>query len=359
MIHLCEPKLSEADEKALLDCIKRSWVATRGPASSEFAEKINAFSSHDFTNVCNSGTTALELSLRALELEPGSYVAVPTSTYIATVSAIILAGYRPYFYTVDESLQPRISCLEKVFSDDSVKALVLVSLYGYPIDEEAICQIARKNKLAVVFDTAEALGTKHQSRFLGSYADFSCFSFNGNKIITSGAGGAINCSDKNLKMKVESLLDHGKDQSGEYSDYGGNFMMSDLQASLGLSQIKRLELNLLRKKEIFDRYRSELSNKDFDFIDVICNGTCNFWLSAIKVLDADLKTLIEAELTKENIKFGRFFSPINKYSYYESFPITDPQRNPLEDSLLLLPSSVGLSKEEQSKVIRIMQGVSS
>ena len=280
-IPLSVPNMEGNEKKYVLDAIEQTWVSTGGAYITEFEHRLSNFIKTENVAACQSGTSALHLSLLECGVERGDAVIVPTLTFIAAVNPVSYLFAEPIFMDCDDSLCMDVDKLksfcetECAFIDDKlifqgkhVKAIVIVHILGNMADMEGIMDVAKKYNLRVVEDATEALGTYYISgRYAGKYAgtigDFGAFSFNGNKIITTGGGGAVTSESFKCVEHMRYLSTQAKDDPQYYihDEIGYNYRMTNLQAALGVAQMEKLPEFINRKqknyqlyKELFDRF---------------------------------------------------------------------------------------------------------
>jgi aminotransferase in exopolysaccharide biosynthesis len=276
-IPLSVPSLVGNERKYLKDCIDTGWVASGGPYVKLFEERLRRYTGSRHAAACVNGTAGLQVALRLCGVEPGTEVIVPTVTFIAPVNAVRYLGAEPVFMDCDEYLNLdagklddfcRKECvstragLRNRASGRLVKAVVPVHVFGSPCEMEAVLSTARRHGLKVVEDATESLGSFHRAgrlkgRHTGTTGDFGVFSFNGNKIITTGGGGMLVTDDARLARRAAYLTTQAKDDPVRYvhHEVGYNFRLSNLQAAVGVAQLERLPGFLESKSRNYALYR--------------------------------------------------------------------------------------------------------
>ena len=215
----------------------------------------------------SNGTVALHLALVALGIGEGDEVIVPDLTYAATINTVLHANATPVIVDVEESSW----CIDPIQIEKAItrrtKAIIPVHLYGQACDMEAIMKIAKKYKLRVIEDCAEAHGAMFNEKKVGSFGDVGCFSFFGNKVITTGEGGMCVTNDTNLNERMRILRDHGMSKTKRYwhEVIGYNYRMTNLQAAIGLAQLERIEKIHNNRREYENNYKDSLPNHTFTF----------------------------------------------------------------------------------------------
>ena len=245
----------------VMECIESSWISSQGRFVAEFERVMAEFCGTTFAVATANGTAALHLALIALGIGPGDEVIVPDLTFAATANAVLHAGARPVLVDVEATswcLDP--SCAEAAITDRT-KALIPVHLYGQPASLEPLRQMAARHGLAVVEDAAEAIGATLNGRRVGGFGDIGCFSFFGNKIVTTGEGGLCVTRDPVLADRMRKLRDHGMSTTRKYwhDEVGYNYRMTNLQAAVGVAQMERIDEMLTTRERIRSTYAVLLS----------------------------------------------------------------------------------------------------
>jgi perosamine synthetase len=261
-IPISEPWLSAKEQSLVSECARTGWVSSQGRFVTEFENAFAKYCGVKYGVATSSGTTALHLSLACLNIRPGDEVIVPTLTFIATANPVSYCGAKPVF--VDSSsdtwnLDP--DALKKAITRNT-RAIIPVHLYGHPAQMDEILTIADRHGLYVIEDACEAHGAEYKHRKVGSLGDIACFSFYGNKIITTGEGGMLVTNDRAVAEKAMILRDHGMSRKKKYWHpyLGFNYRMTNLQAALGVAQMDRLKKVVERKRRNARLYGSLLKN---------------------------------------------------------------------------------------------------
>ncbi len=355
MIPVAEPSLGKEEEALVLDGLRSGWVSSIGKYIDQFEKAFAKYCGVKYAITTSNGTAALHLALVALDIGPGDEVIVPSMTFVATANAVTYTGAKPVF--VDSELETWNIDPEKIKEkiNKRTKAIIPVHLYGHPAEMGQIMAIARKYNLVVVEDAAEAHGALYKQKKAGSLGDIACFSFYGNKIITTGEGGMILTNNKVYANKIKMLRDHGVSKRRRYyhPTLGFNYRMTNLQAALGLAQIRKIDSFIDRKREIAKLYEKYL----IDLVPEIvlapeAKWAKNvYWMYSILLPKKGKKNrdFLIKELKKKGVDSRPFFFPIHRlprYNIGEHYPNADF----LGMSGVNLPSSFGLL-EEQIKYI--------
>ena len=256
-IELDSPNLGELEKKYLCECVDSSFVSTIGPFVTKFEEVFAKYLEVPRAVSVQSGTSALHIALIELGITSGDEVILPALTFVASANPIRYVGATPVFVDVDPvtwNVSPEK--IEKSITKKT-KAIMPVHLYGNPCDMDSIMNIAKKHDLFVIEDATESLGATYTGKYTGTIGDIGCYSFNGNKVITTGGGGMVVAKDAQRAEHIKFLVNQARDVSkGFYhTEVGYNMRMTNLEASLGLAQMERLHTFIEKKKSFNNIYR--------------------------------------------------------------------------------------------------------
>lgn len=317
-ISLSEPIISKEDKNLVLKALDQNMISSFGPQVSEFENKISHFTGLKHVIAIINGTAALHLSMKALNIRTGDEVLSQAYSYIAVPNAIQYTGAKPVFIDNDsQSLGMSANSLEKTIIEqysktpkglinkktgNHLKAVIAVYAFGQTFDIKSIHEICKKYNLYLIEDAAEALGTFIDRQHAGSFGDIGVLSFNGNKICSSGAGGAIICNNSELADKIRDLSTTAKttNKSGiDYKQLGYNYKMPNINASLGLSQLDSIQDKLKRKLELRRKYQNFL--RELDLV-LFGNENCNNWLNSILLNSKEDKRKLVYLASESNIQ---------------------------------------------------------
>jgi len=365
MIPIAEPCLGEEELKNVIEAIKSGWISSKGKFIEEFEEKFARYCGVKYGVATSNGTVALHLALTALGIREGDEVFIPTLTFIATANTVRYTGAKPVF--VDS--HPDYWCIDPGKIEEKVtlraKAIIPVHLYGHPCDMNPIMKIAKKYNLYVIEDAAEAHGTEYKGRKVGSFGDISCFSFYGNKIITTGEGGMCLTNDKKLAEKMRILRDHGMNPKKRYwyDIIGFNYRMTNLQAAVGVAQLEKIDKFIERKREIARWYSEGLKDlEEKGFIKLHPEmpwAKSVYWMYSILIEDKFRMNREElaGKLGDNRIETRPFFHPIHVMPSYNKEEETFLVAKNLSERGINLPSSVNLKKEEIKKISSVIRKI--
>lgn len=381
-IPLSVPNFEGNERKYVDDALDQGWVSTGGAYINTLEEKLAEFLHTEKTACVQSGTAALHLSLVDAGVKPGDVVLVPPLTFIAAVNPVKYQFATPVFIDCDDSFCMDPEKLkgfceqECIFTDDAlyfkgqhVKALVVVHVFGNLADMEKIMDIAAKYKLKVIEDATEALGSKYtEGRYAGKYAgtigDYGAYSFNGNKVITTGGGGAVTARDTARVDHIKYLSTQAKDDPHYYihHEVGYNYRMTNLQAALGVAQLEELPEFLRRKKKFYEEYLALFRNFELGSIMPFREGTdSNHWFYSLNIdrtkVHQTMREII-TELEKRGIGTRAIWDLINKQIPYEGEVTYHLEKAPYyAERILNIPCSTSLTDDDVKRAADTIKDV--
>ncbi len=322
-IHLpiASPNLNGNEFKYLTDAFLSTWISSSGSYIKRFEQNFAAYSDCEFGVAVSNGTVALHLALVALGLGPGDEVIIPDLTFAATINAVLHAGATPVIVDVEQDSWCICPQAIKVAITSKTKAIIPVHLYGQPCDMGSIMHIAQQHQLKVIEDCAEAHGAQYDGKKVGSFGDIGCFSFYGNKVITTGEGGMCVTSCPKLLEKMRLYRDHGMSKEKRYwhEVVGYNYRMTNLQAAIGLAQLERID-NIHQNRSTYEeRYRSALLGKlSFQSRSLPARSKIT-WLIAALATTAEEKKRYLDQFKAVGIEARPFFYPLSDMPIYQSY----------------------------------------
>ncbi|MBQ4057558.1 MAG: LegC family aminotransferase [Lachnospiraceae bacterium] len=370
-IPLSIPNFEGNERKYVDDAIDQGWVSTGGAYITKLEKEMANFLHIDNVAACQSGTSALHLSLVEAGVKPGDVVLVPPLTFIAAVNPVKYQFATPVFIDCDDSfcmdpVKLREFCEEECVFDGNtlkydgktVKAIIVVHVFGNMVDMVSVLDIAKKYSLKVIEDATEALGTKYTEgplagKYAGTIGDFGCFSFNGNKIITTGGGGAVTANKSEVVDHIRYLSTQAKNDPHYYihNEVGYNYRMTNLQAALGVAQMEELPEFIRRKQTNYDLYCKLFDG--FELGKMICfrEGTSsNKWFYSLEInRDKEKATMREiiTALEKRGVQTRAIWGLINEQVPYQGEVAYKMERAPYYATRILnFPSSTQITKEE-------------
>jgi len=358
-----EPSLTGNELAYVVECIKTNWISSQGSYVRRFERAFAEYLGIDYALTTSSGTTALHLALTALGIGPGDEVIVPDLTFAASASVVRHCGATPVLIDVHPdywNLDPGL--IEKAITPKT-KAIMPVHLYGHPCDMGHILDVARKYRLYVVEDCAEALGAKYKSKYVGTFGDVGCFSFFSNKIITTGEGGMVVTQDKALNEKMMLYRDHGMRKNKRYwhEVAGFNYRMTNIQAAIGLAQMEQIESFLQKKFEIAENYASGLKTLPGISLPPEMDWARNvFWLYSV-LIDESVTGIsrdkLMLELQKEGIETRPFFYPLHQQPPFKQKSGNFAVSKSLSARGVSLPSSPRITADEIVRITGVIKKI--
>jgi perosamine synthetase len=374
-IPLSVPEIHGNEWSYVKECLDTGWVSSVGSFVERFEAEMARATATRFAVATVNGTAALHVALLVAGVKPDDEVLVSTLTFIAPANAVRYVGAWPVFVDADPTtgqMDPALMgeflkrrCASRggeAFDRETgrrVKAIIPVHILGHPVDMDPVLELARRYGLAVIEDATESLGAMYRDRRVGQLGDSACFSFNGNKIITTGGGGMIVTDDEALAKKARYLTTQAKDDAVEFIHYevGYNYRLTNVLAAIGVAQLERLPEYIERKRRIAARYTESL--KDVPGVSLFGEAPwarATFWMSVVRIdpeaFGADSRALLRA-LEARRIQTRPLWQPIHlSRAHAGSIRVGGAVAESLNRECLTLPCSVGLSLEEQEEVIR-------
>lgn len=349
-IPVAEPELGEEELANVVQAVKSGWVSSQGKFVRTFEEGFARYAGAKHGIATSNGTVALHLALTALGIGAGDEVLVPSLTFIATANAVVYTGARPVF--IDS--HPDYWCMDPDKLEEKItsrtRGIIPVHLYGHPCDIDPIMDVARRHDLWVVEDAAEAHGAAYKGRKVGSFGVIACFSFYGNKIITTGEGGMCLTSDDGLYRKMLILRDHGATPGRRYwhDRIGFNYRMTNVQAAIGVAQLAKLERFVERKRKLAQEYGSLLEGLPGIQLPIEMPWAKSvYWMYSL-LLDNGFALSAEQlpeRLAAEGIETSPLFTPVHLLPPYRD-GTSLRQAEQLWRRGVSLPSSVCLTREQ-------------
>ncbi|WP_026506340.1 LegC family aminotransferase [Butyrivibrio sp. MC2013] len=381
-IPLSIPNFEGNEKKYVNDALDSTFVSTVGSYVNKFEKALAQYLLVPNVAVCQSGTSALHLALIEAGIGQGDVVLVPPLTFIAAVNPVKYQSAIPVFIDCDDSfcidpIKLRSFCEEECHWDGNqlsyqgkaVKAMIVVHVFGNMADMNAIMEIAHTYNLKVIEDATEALGTQYtegeyKGKFAGTIGDFGCYSFNGNKIITTGGGGAITSNDPQKVDHIRFLSTQAKTDPVFYvhDEVGYNYRMTNLQAALGVAQLEELPEFVLRKQHNYDMYKQYLQDCEYASLKEFRPGTSsNKWFYSIEinrnVIKAPMKEIIQ-RIREKGIETRAIWGLINEQRPYRNeitYKIT--KASYYAERILNIPSSTQITEEDIFYVSEEIKGL--
>ncbi|WP_353106626.1 LegC family aminotransferase [Acetoanaerobium noterae] len=382
-IPLSVPNLKGNELKYVTHAVETEWVSTGGPYINEFEEKIAEYAKCKGAVSCQNGTAGLHTALIVCDVTKDDEVIVPTLTFIAAVNPVRYVGAEPIFMDCDDSLTIDIDKLrafcekECVFENNKlinkttkkhIKAILVVHVFGNIADMSSIMDIAHTFNLKVIEDATEAIGTyyvsgKYKGKHAGTIGDIGIYSFNGNKIMTTGGGGMIVSNNEDLLSRAKHLTTQAKSDELYYThdEIGFNYRMTNLQAALGLAQLEQLEDFIITKKRNYDYYKKELNDVDgLKILDFKEDIRPNYWFYGLYIEDSFKLNRDEliSYLASHKIQTRPIWGLINEQApYLNALGYEIEKAKDYLNHVVNIPCSSNLSVEDVFIVIECLKGI--
>lgn len=360
-VPLAEPNLRGREAEYLRECVESGWVSSIGRFVTDFERALAArVGVPHALSTCN-GTTALHLALAALRVGPGDDVVVPDLTFAACANAILYCGARPILVDVRaDDLGLDVDLVRRALTPRT-RAVLAVHLYGHPCDLSGLLTLCRERRLALVEDVAEALGAEYDGAAAGGFGDVACFSFYGNKVITTGEGGACVTRDAELNQRMTFLRDHGmrKDRRYWHDEVGFNYRLTNLQAAVGLAQIERLDELVEAKRRNARRYLARLAGSGLGLPGESARVRSVFWMFNALLPErlAPRRAELAARLLARGVETRPIFYPLHEMPPYRDFAPVDaafPVASAVAARGLSLPSATTLGEDDVDYVCDVL-----
>ncbi len=357
-IPIAKPHILKSDINLASKAIKDGWNKKHTYYLNKFENKFKKKISAKFAIATSSCTGALTLALASLKLKKGSEIILSNLNWIATVSPVVNLGYKPIFCDVDlKNWCISVDQIKKKITKKTA-AVIFTHLYGNLCEINKIKKYLKEKKIYIIEDAAEALGSKINGSYAGTFGDFGCFSFHASKTITTGEGGMLITNNSKLNKIAKKLSDHGRSKKNYKAyfadDIGFKFKMTNPQAAIGISQISRLEKILNRKREIFNYYKKNIKYDflDFNFED---NGVKNsYWLTSIHVRKKKFNfKKFQKYMMAKGVDIRGFFPPLSTLPMFKSKEIFK-NSSILFSNSFNIPSHLSLTKLDQNKIINLI-----
>ena len=353
MIPVCNPNIGKEELENITNAVETNWISSRGSYIEVFENKFAEYCGVKYGVATNTGTAALHLAIVSLGIGEGDEVIVPNFTMISSALAIHYTGATPVFVDAKEdtwNINPDL-IEEKITK--KTKAILPVHIYGHPCDMDKINQLAKKYKLFVIEDAAEAHGAEYNGKKTGSLSDIGCFSFYANKLITTGEGGMLVTNDKKIYDKARSLrnLSFGEEKRFLHNEVGFNYRMTNMQAAIGVAQMGKINKFLKIKRKNAEYYNHLMKRiKKIKRPDEKKNVKNSYWMYGIRISKnfGLSREKVREKLLEDGIDTRDFFIPMNEQPFFnhlqsdEEFPVSKK----LSETGLYLPSGIDLNKKD-------------
>jgi aminotransferase in exopolysaccharide biosynthesis len=371
MIPLSEPSLGERELEYVARCLRSGWISANGEFVVGMEKFLASYLGVKHVVACNSGTSAIHVSLLLSGVEPDDEVIVPTVTFIAPVNAVRYLNAWPVFVDCDEYCNMDVEGVRSFLAEECVvrdgvvtnrttgrrvSAMVPVHVFGTPVDMDPILELAAEYGLAVVEDASESLGSRYKGRMCGHLAPISCLSFNTNKIVTTGGGGAILTDDDEIAHQARYLTAQAKEDGVEYVHHsvGFNYRMNNVLAAIGLAQLEDLDERLAIKRANFARYEEALGPSRL--LGQPAWSDSNRWFYALLCDDGDMKRDLLAACSAAGVQVRPLWYLNHRQRPYREMQAHAIARAPrFYDTVLNLPCSLSLTPQQIADVVALVE----
>ena len=359
-VALYEPYLHGNEKRYVNECLDTTWISSKGKFVNEFEDAFAKYTNSAYAVAVSNGTVAIHLALAALDIKAGDEVIVPTFTYIASVNPIVYLGATPVFVDSDaQNWQIDIDDLERKITSKT-KAVIAVHLYGGVADMPRIAEVCKKHNIYLVEDCAEAIGCRRNGQHVGTFGDIGCFSFFGNKTITTGEGGMVTAQDEALAKRLAHLKAQGVSPVKTYwhDAVAFNYRMTNIQAAIGLGQLEQIDEILARKRRIAELYKQEFAARKLPLSILWEEADCvnGFWLPTIALDDpARRDSLMKDLMAKYGVESRPTFYPAHTMPMYVDRAVDQyPVAEKLAAAGMNIPGHPGLKEADQMLVIEAL-----
>lgn len=371
------PSISQAAIDDVVECLKSGWLAT-GPRVAQFTEDLKTYFQAPFAMPLTSATAGLHLALLALNLKQGDEVITTPLTFAATLNAIVLAGAKPVLVDVDpKTLNMDLNQVEDLINEHT-RVILPVHFAGLPVDLDVLYAMAQKYHLRIIEDAAHAIGSEYKGRRIGSFGDTQVFSFHPNKNMTTGEGGCVVTQDAELAQQIERLRFHGIDRQS-FNRYGKNgsqdyeivlpgykYNMMDIQAAIGIHQLKELDDFIARRNELADRYHEALSDwPQWTLPKRPAYDHLHAWHIYTPLINEEMAGINRDEfmqaMKEKNIGTGLHYRAVHLYPFYRNaygFKEGDyPASENVCSRIVSLPLFPSMTDAEHDRVLDVMYSI--
>jgi aminotransferase in exopolysaccharide biosynthesis len=367
-IGLSEPYLTGNERQYLNECIDTNFVSSVGAFVDRFEREFAAYVGAKYAVACASGTAALHVAFRLIDLQPGDEVIVPSLTFVASVNPITYERGTPVLVDSERetwNMDPGIvvDYIEKAARARRrpPRAVEVVHLLGHPANIEPIAEVCAKHGIAMIEDAAEALGARYRGgrfdgKHVGTIGRLGCFSFNGNKIMTTGGGGMITTDDPELARRAKHLTTQARLPGPAYrhDEIGYNYRLTNIAAALGVAQLEQLPAFIAKKQQIAARYDTAFAGRaDLVVPPRTAWATPTFWLYSVRSHKRDE---LMHHLATNGIESRPIWTPVHTMPMYRAVPrVGGEHAEQLAAEALSIPCSVGRTDEQQTRVIEALR----
>lgn len=351
-----EPLLNGNEKKYLNECVDTGWISSEGPFVKRLEDNMAAYVGRKHAAAVSNGTVALDLAIEALELNPGDEVIMPAFTIISCILGLVRRGIKPVLVDSDpDTWNMDVSHIEEKITAKT-KAIMVVHIYGLPVDMDPVIELAQKYELMIIEDGAEAHGLEYKGKKCGSFGDISIMSFYPNKHVTTGEGGMVLTDNERMYERCNSFrnLCHKPGFRFVHEELGYNYRMSNIQAAVGVAQLEKIEEHLQKKQEMGKLYQEIFRNNEkFQKpLEKTSYAQNVYWVFGLVMDKSDKRSAHEVieQLAKEGIGCRPFFYPMNLQPALKKLGLFEGESYPVAEWLyekgFYVPSGLSLTEEQ-------------
>lgn len=356
------PLLSGNELKYLTECIETGWISSEGPFITKFEKQFSKYIGSSYGIAVSNGSAALDIAIKALNIGPGDEVIMPTFTIISPAQSVVTAGALPVLVDSDPlTWNMDVTQIEAKITTRT-KAILVVHIYGLPVDMDPVIEIAKKHKLKIIEDAAEMHGQTYKGKMCGSFGDISIFSFYPNKHITTGEGGMLLTNDPKIAERSKKLRNLCFEPNGPrfvHHEIGWNYRMTNLQAALGVAQLEQIDNFVKKKRAIGTSYQkvlSHLKTKGYQLpLEKTDYSENIYWVFGLVAPNQNKKERMVLHLTENKIGTRPFFWCMHEQPVFQKMGLFINEKYPVAEKLarngFYLPSGLGLDLMEDLKII--------
>jgi perosamine synthetase len=358
------PLLSGNERKYLTECIDTGWISSEGEFIKKFEAQFSHYCGRKFGVAVANGSAALDIAVQALHIKSGDEVIMPTFTIISPAVSVIRAGGKPVLVDVDPGTwNMDVNQIESKITNRT-RAILVVHIYGLPVDMDPVVDLCRKHNLFLIEDAAEMHGQTYKGKKCGSFGDISIFSFYPNKHITTGEGGMVVMNDEKLRDRCQKLRNLAFEPQGRrfiHFELGWNYRMTNMQAALGLAQLENIDVHITKKRKVGEKYQRELEGlPGFQLpIEKTPYADNIYWVFGLVADSEELANKTVKKLNGLNIGTRPFFWCMHEQPVFNNMGLYKDEKYPHAEKIarngFYIPSGLGLADTDVNYVIQSLR----
>ena len=369
-IPLSIPCLSGNEKKYVVECIETNWISSVGRFVDQFERKFASYVGSPYSLAVVNGTAALHLSLRISGIGKDDEVFVPSATFIATVNAIRYVGAHPVFvdinsvnlgmspeeilHFIDQHCDYANEHLVNTLTGRKIKCVLPVHLYGHACQIDKLLEIAGQYNLKLIEDAAQGVGCTYKGKHIGTFGDLGCFSFNGNKTLTTGGGGMVITRDKDAAKRIKHLSNQARCDNSlhAHDDIGHNYRMMNIQAAIGVAQLEHIDTMIGRKREVYKIFKDQLSFvSDVEVFEAPPDSDSSYWMCLLSIPVEIYKDFLK-HMDQNDIQVRPFWDLTHQMPMYNSYPHTTmTNSSKLATTFVCIPCHQQLTGDDIDRIV--------